>query len=524
MEIDKLSQIIADKDQLIAELKGQINNQTTQISEQSKQIGLLTISVQQLNEKLAAVLVAPNFTQANVNTTLNRCGKRRSETTDFRSGKNIRTNRSSSSNGILKYFSAGNSGNQENEIESMDSVSGNTNDDTEKSGEQHNPTSDANTNNLRQHNVSWADIVENEDENTVPKTKQTPIQIGKTVNDDYSTILASLRQKFGTANYEWIQLRLNVSPRIVCHDSQTKTNIMEFLKQSEIEYNTFADKSTKRKAFIVRGLIHGRDDDNIHLISEALADYHIDGVNSITRFLTPSMKRSENATPLYQLVLDANSNETRLGQVNTIDSFRVKFEKMHNTKVVQCRRCQRFSHTAASCAFKYRCVQCLQAHGPGNCPRITNKKIPIGCVNCAAAGLNHNNHTANDLKHCQYYGKIKNQKGVAAHTSSVKDTSKPNTKKQNPKAMLNSNRQTKAVHHNTLDDIHTPANNPSTSKRKLKRQINQFRPSVSPSGITTKNSKSNSNISLEAGGSSHSNKNELLQLFGRICELIQQTL
>lgn len=66
---------------------------------------------------------------------------------------------------------------------------------------------------------------------------------------------------------------------------------MEMLHLNGIEYNTYGDKNTKRKSYIVRGLLHGQDDANIRAITESLIEFNITGVSGITRFMTPHMKR-----------------------------------------------------------------------------------------------------------------------------------------------------------------------------------------------------------------------------------------
>lgn len=82
---------------------------------------------------------------------------------------------------------------------------------------------------------------------------------------------------------------------------------------------------------------------------------------------------------------------------------------MKKSIVIQCRRCQRFHHTTAACAYRYRCVQCCSIHEPGSCPRATNKKLPLQCCNCTEAGLSPRNHTANNLSECSYFKQRHNQ-------------------------------------------------------------------------------------------------------------------
>lgn len=254
---------------------------------------------------------------------------------------------------------------------------------------------------------------------------------------------------------------------------------------------------------------------------------------SINRFLTPSMKRSDNPNILYQLVLASDADEGQLRQIKTIDNFRIKFEKMNQSKTIQCRRCQRFTHAASSCGFKYRCVQCTQTHGPGCCPRINNKKLPMGCINCLNANLPHTNHTANDLVNCGFFKKIRSSSsntqrqgnGIKFKTVSdaVNNNNVPVANNVMTNRVSNSNQNRNS---DDLEEIIAPANGPNSTNKKTKRMINQYRPGAKVSGNRNQSGKSNSvSHSSGAGGSGPLNKNELFksiaQLLGQLQKMIR---
>lgn len=498
-----LIQAIADKDRLIAELQRQIELQSFQIDNLNKNVSVLSHNIAALtasisNQAASAVPAANSV-----------IGKRRSATNSIFGEKKL--SKVSRTDSIL---STENASDENNATLDSDASMSNpiliSSDECAESGAQQsyvNTDSQSNT---------WADVVSKK---VNIATKNTPIQLGINIDGDYNMILSNLRNKFGTSGYEWLQLRRGAAPRIICHGTELKNSIMEFLSECGVEFNTFAEKGCKKKAFIIRGLIHGSCDDNIKRIANALAEYHIEGVVNISKFETPTMKRSKNSTPLYQLVLESNVDVTRLVDIKIIDSFCVRFESMHNSKVVQCRRCQRFSHTAASCAFKYRCVQCLLDHDPGSCPRITNKKIPIGCINCQAAGFKHIAHTANDLVHCEYFKSIKDRRGVAAVNAGSKSNS---IKKQNKPVFVSTSSDSLRTStssgfqkQNFLEDIRTPANNPYLSSNKSKIVTASHKSS-------NKLGKSNGNFSDTCIDSSKNGK--LRKVFERLCGLIEELL
>lgn len=129
-----------------------------------------------------------------------------------------------------------------------------------------------------------------------------------------------------------------------------------------------------------------------------------------------------NASAIYQIILPHDVSDNNVAAIKRIGCFSVRVEKMKPSAIIQCHRCQRYAHTAARCAHVYRCVQCVNAHMPGCCPRSTNKGILLGCVNCKAAGLTFEGHTANDSRVCGFY-----LKSLNANRASPKSAAKTST-------------------------------------------------------------------------------------------------
>lgn len=146
---------------------------------------------------------------------------------------------------------------------------------------------------------------------------------------------------------------------------------------------------------------------------------------SVNRFATGHMKRNANpnAAAIYQITCDHTASDETMGAMKRIGSFSVRVEKMKRSAIIQCRRCQRFAHTATMCAHACRCVQCTNViQEVGCCPRAKNKNIPLGCVNCKAADLPHSGHTANDIRNCQFYQKISAAKSKSSNTTPINTT------------------------------------------------------------------------------------------------------
>lgn len=234
------------------------------------------------------------------------------------------------------------------------------------------------------------------------------------------------------------------------------------------------------------------------------------------------MKRNKNANqaPIYKISLEHDANDSNLKKISAINNFVIRFELMKNSKVVQCRRCQRFAHTATNCSFSYRCVQCTEKHLPNQCPRKSNPKLPLGCVNCLSAKLPHDGHTANDYYHCEYYKKISNR------TQTKDDNNKSNNKTftnnilhpnniteginaNNPWLNKNSNKGT------SINSSLSATKNPK-SKNKKKKNNNTNNVNTAPNTNTVSAAQSSN-----SGSNQHENKNSVPSLINALLKVLQ---
>lgn len=169
---------------------------------------------------------------------------------------------------------------------------------------------------------------------------------------------------------------------------------------------------------------------------------------------------------------------------------------MKNSKVVQCKRCQRLSHTATQCQFQYRCVQCINQHQPGQCPRIQNSRLPLGCINCASNKLNHRGHTANDIRKCEYFKTLNKNK----------EKSKNTEKAPSSQAIAVASPST---------SVTAEAKQQTQNKKKNKQMIAKYRPNVISAHRepnTAVNGKSNSSASRNSNRNTSNSNNDISQL------------
>lgn len=431
-----LNDTITSLQSQLGEMQNQNKLLNNRIDELLKQNGDLNSKLDQFLKSQAA-----NGKPTNKNTTLARNSNKRT----LPSQSSVK-NKAARTNSVANYFgSSSNDG-----IMDLD--------DGDESDENSKKTNEANDNNKKvgagsnvnvnitsqnEHAESWANVVlQNNARGTTGITKDndctktTPIQLGKYNSAKYGETVALLNQ-----------MKNGASPRILANNPDIKNKILELLDNNGIEYNTYREKNEKKKAYIVRGLCYGNDQTNIDGIFNALSTVGIREEITVSRFVTGYMKRNPDAehTLLYQVIISGDQDDSRLVEIKSINSFHVRFERMKKSSIIQCKRCQRYSHTAGTCGYFYRCVQCTLVHQPGECPRMNNEKLPIGCINCKGHKMNYRGHTANDHQHCQFFAKFINKNGgeTANENNTHKNTS--NQHSGGPSKSLTSS------HTNTID-------------------------------------------------------------------------
>lgn len=234
------------------------------------------------------------------------------------------------------------------------------------------------------------------------KLKHTPIQLAKYQPEQLREIHDQLRIKFG-AIFHWSHQNRFSSVRIYAMTDPYKALIMNHLRAKQIEFNSYTTKLNRKKSYIIRGLPFENDDATCQLITDTLTEHGIYPIVTVQRFNTPGIKRNpKTSQSLFQVIFEFDADTSNLGSIKTMGTYRVKIEQQSRSKVMQCKNCQRFQHTASQCNFQYRCVQCITKHQQGICPRKMNKKLPLGCVNCHEAKLDHAGHTANNLQECSF--------------------------------------------------------------------------------------------------------------------------
>lgn len=184
--------------------------------------------------------------------------------------------------------------------------------------------------------------------------------------------------------------------RVFPNDTETKAKVIDFLNQHKIEYNTYTANNEKMINVLIKGLDHV---DEPQTIQEELAAKGFSPIK-IQKHTTGYMRKNNIKSNLWLILLQPNTDTKELFKIRSIDHAIIKFEFLKKPVLIQCRRCQRFNHSASNCCLPYRCVKCTDLHEPGQCKSNKNKnKFKPKCVNCQGA------HTANDAANCPAFKK-----------------------------------------------------------------------------------------------------------------------
>lgn len=312
-------------------------------------------------------------------------------------------------------------------LSSDDEDENETNDDKKKTNDNHTeptPTVKTHTpstttdNKLTKTATTTTNTEFQENERVQRNAKIPPIDIW-TANQEATQTL--IRNQMPT--YSCIFNKINKTKmRVIPKTADVRTKLLNLLTQKQIEYNTYTPTDNKMQNVLLKGTeIHDK-----HIIKEALTKVGIQAHN-IQKFETGYMRQNNINSNIWQITLQPKTDTNTIINIRYIAEWSVKWEMMKKPPITQCRRCQRFNHSASNCTLSYRCVKCVESHEPGMCKldNNTNKTKPT-CVNCKGE------HTANNARLCPVYKKQmeikeekKKQKNTQhTHTNSTNTMSK----------------------------------------------------------------------------------------------------
>lgn len=298
---------------------------------------------------------------------------------------------------------------------------------------------------------------------TTSKPQPIHVQIG---DEGYLALHNVLQGLLGSGKFITNHMKATQAARIHPADVETSNKIIQILTERGYEFHSFKAKDERSKCFILRGLNGVRNAEAIRVaLIEAGFPENTGVIPHITGFQKSNPEIKHNT--LYRVVTSNKLDEKILGEIDALFGLKIKFEKIKGKKVVQCKRCQGFFHSANGCHHAYKCVKCNEKHEIGQCARDINPELPIRCVNCDGA------HTANNLNECKYFkenimpilnkkkgGNNKNQKQKAnpKASSSTENFVQPNITYAHATSSLGQQKP------KTTTNANSKANNPTTKQ------------------------------------------------------------
>jgi hypothetical protein len=160
------------------------------------------------------------------------------------------------------------------------------------------------------------------------------------------------------------------------------------------------------KTFILKGL---EETDQSEEVFEALNMLNLPNVKieKVFRLETNKSKRDGKILPIFVVQTAPESSSFHLTSTRYLLSHLIKWEMPKRSDILQCKRCQRFGHTAFNCRMLYRCVKGCLDHEPGKCPIEVDEnnkeksKEKLYCVLCKTSG-----HPSS-FRGCSVYMKLK---------------------------------------------------------------------------------------------------------------------
>lgn len=226
---------------------------------------------------------------------------------------------------------------------------------------------------------------------TTKKTKPPPIVIHG-IPTSHKDFIDELNQSIKKGYHVKYTAR---KTNVFIHDSGEYKKYLTALDNSGKEFHTFTEKEEKHHGFVLMGL--PRDVSEMDIKTDIETNHELNVINVY------KMKNTRRS--MYLVIMEQKITVKHLTQnVRYVYNTKVTWERHRNSRgIIQCHRCQQFSHATSNCRAKPICLKCAGPHWTKDC-NITeknedNQKL-LRCANCSR------NHTANSTECPVYITKI----------------------------------------------------------------------------------------------------------------------
>lgn len=130
------------------------------------------------------------------------------------------------------------------------------------------------TNDNGENTNAWQPVLTNAQKKTAKKSEKNKVE--KMETDKLRCFGSELVKKVCSNGVVLQRLGENQCPRIVCDTEEAKQKVIAHLTAGRIEFNSFNNKETKRRAFIIRVMLGESDDEAMRMIENAIRSTGID--------------------------------------------------------------------------------------------------------------------------------------------------------------------------------------------------------------------------------------------------------
>lgn len=201
------------------------------------------------------------------------------------------------------------------------------------------------------------------------------------------TLLTSILVKFiSIQNFIFKNLNNNKIAIYVKEYNEFKI-VFDKLRENKIEFHTKTPNEEKSHSWLLRGIAGDFDGGDIlaEILNMNLKNIIIKEVKKINLKDFFKAKRGGDA---FLIKITNESDFKQLTKITRLANQMIWWDKIRHRNALQCFNCQRIGHTSRYCNMDYRCVKCVDNHGPGECKIESKNNIneKIYCINCKNYG------------------------------------------------------------------------------------------------------------------------------------------
>lgn len=155
---------------------------------------------------------------------------------------------------------------------------------------------------------------------------------------------------------------------ITTYNVSDHTAVRDILKELKYDAYTHTPRELKPVNAILKGVHYTFD---IEDVGAALKEIKVSNkpleIVKVIKYSTNSSRLHNRNLNLFLVQFAPCTKQEDILQITQLLHQPCSWEHVLKDDIIQCKRCQRFGHTATNCGMPYRCVKCTDTHLPGKC-------------------------------------------------------------------------------------------------------------------------------------------------------------